>query len=381
MTIKPMLLNNRILYFPRPSRLVEYAKSFLRPIDLDPAVVETVLSSYALEMTRPPANLPLSRRTRNIIVTTPGGKKVLKRYKRRLQIPNIRYSHSILSRLDEQGFPGPRLVAAPDGENIIHYDGENYALFDYIEGINYSLNFLLRTHRLRLMVLASQTLARLHRQLGGFLPDGQHYLGFASYTGPWQRDTDWFKAKIESLKQKSIQLRGDAEKMQAGWLIQHSGYIFDEFCQLDERLAAANLPRQIIHGDYGLHNLVFQKDGTVTPIDFESARLEWRLSDLTSCLSKLQYASGAYDFESLHIFMTAYQEVFPISAGEWQFLPAVWRFHKLRAAIIYWNSYFESNGPLRKLLSARDALAQADWTLEHPDMLLAINPDVSRGNA
>jgi hypothetical protein len=68
-----------------------------------------------------------------------------------------------------------------------------------------------------------------------------------------------------------------------------------------------------------------------------------------------------------------YQSAYPIHADEWRFLPLVWRFHKLRAALIYWNSYFETGGPARKLISARDAVSQAEWAMNNPDKLLQLN--------
>ena len=155
--------------------------------------------------------------------------------------------------------------------------------------------------------------------------------------------------------------------------------MLDELGQLDETLRNSALTRLIIHGDYGLHNIVFHRSGIVTPIDFESSRLEWRLSDLVSALSRLRYRNGVYNFESIRSFLTGYRSVYAIGEEEWQFLPLVWRFHKLRASLIYWNSYFETGGPARKLISARDAVGQADWAMKNPDMLLRLNGPLSVG--
>ncbi len=365
---------HRIFYLPRPSRLSEYIRSRSRSLDIEFETVKVVLGQYGLELTSPPSNLPLSRRTRNVVVHTSIGKKVLKLHRARHQPPAIIYGHSILTRLAQLDFPAPRLTATPDGETFINHAGRIYALFDFVEGINYSLNFLLRTHRLKLMAMAGQTLACLHRQLNGFMPEGQHHLGFTSYTGPWRRGLTWFIDKVDELKEKSRNLSNSEDKTHADWLIQNSNYVLDELAPLNDTLCQAPLPRLVIHGDYGLHNLIFQKDGTATPMDFESSRLEWRLSDLVSCLSRLRYGKRAYDFESIRCFMTAYQAEYPIGADEWRFLPQVWRFHKLRAALIYWNSYFETGGPGSKLISARDAVSQAEWALNYPDKLLELNP-------
>jgi Ser/Thr protein kinase RdoA (MazF antagonist) len=354
--------------------MVHYLKSHLRSADISAETVEAVLSQYGLTPLRPPENLPLSRRTQNVVVRTPAGKMVLKRYRDRLNTASIQYGHSILIQLARSNFPAPRLVLSPAGESFVRYASSHYGLYEYMQGINYSMRYLLRPHRLKLMSLAGQTLARLHRQLEGFQPEGEHHLGFVSYTDGWRRDIPWFRTKVEELTAKSSGLTHAEARQHADWMVRNSHAILEELDRLDALLANVPLPRVIIHGDYGLHNLIFHSDSRVTPMDFESSRLEWRFSDLVSCLSRLRLADGAFDFENMGSLMRAYQQEFPLTADEWQFLPLVWRFYKLRSSLIYWNSYFETGGPLRKLISSRNAVSQADWVMENPVPILDLNP-------
>jgi Ser/Thr protein kinase RdoA (MazF antagonist) len=362
-----------IPHFPRPARLSEFVKSRLRSLDIELETVQSVLDRFGLELLDPPSNLPLSRRTRNLMLNTSAGRKVMKRYRARLDGSAITYSHSILGRLAELNFPAPRLSTSPAGDTFVSLSSGSYALFDFVDGKNYSLSFVPPAYRYKLMMLAGQTLGRLHRALAGFMPDGRHYLGFVSYTGDWQRNLAWHSAKVNEMKEKSQSLSNEHDKMHADWLVQNCNYILYELGQLDEILRKSALPRSIIHGDYGLHNIVFNGNGVITPIDFESSRLEWRLSDLVSALSRLRYGSGVYNFESIRNLLEGYQLEYPISGDEWRFLPLVWRFHKLRASLIYWNSYLETGGPARKLISARDAVSQADWVMKNPDKLLRLN--------
>jgi Ser/Thr protein kinase RdoA (MazF antagonist) len=293
-----------------------------------------------------------------------------------LDVATITYSHSILERLAELHFPAVRVTGTPNGESFVSLESGNYALFDFVDGTNYSLSFVPPSYRHKLMNIAGQTLGRLHSALAGFMPEGWHHLGFVSYTGDWRRNLAWHSAKVDEMKEKSRALSNEEDRQHADWLVQNCTYILNELAQVDETLRSSALTRLIIHGDYGLHNIVFQRN-TVTPIDFESSRLEWRLSDLVSALSRLRYSNGVYNFESIRNFVDGYQAAFPISAEEWQFLPLVWRFHKLRASLIYWNSYFETGGPARKLISARDAVSQADWAIKNPDQLLRLNTLIS----
>jgi Ser/Thr protein kinase RdoA (MazF antagonist) len=111
-------------------------------------------------------------------------------------------------------------------------------------------------------------------------------------------------------------------------------------------------------------------------LDFETARLEWRLSDLVSALSRLRFRNGEYDFETIAAFLSAYQAEYPIDKEEWTWLPKVWRFYKLRSSLIYWNSYLDTGGPVRKLISAQDAIDQANWVNQHPERLLNLIPEL-----
>ncbi len=370
----PLLLPPRLLHAPRPARVAAFIGSRLRPLDIDPDVIGPVLSRYRLELARPPQNLPIGRRGRNVALTTTAGQQVLKLYRPQWQTETIVYEHSILNRLAGLNFPAPRLVATPQGETFVGEGGRNYALFHFMAGTNYTSTYLLRAHRLRLTAMAGQTLARFHWQLQGFVPEGQHHLGFTSYTGARRRDLAWHIEKVSELKERSRGL-GELEKTHADWLVRHSGALLEELARLDERLSAASLPRLIIHGDYGLHNLLFQQ--RAAPLDFELTCLEWRLTDLVSCLARFRFVGDAYDVESMRCFMEAYQAEYPLSADEWQWLPQVWRFYRLQAAVQYWNSYFETIGPVRKLISARDSVSQAEWALNHQARLLALNPRVS----
>jgi len=363
-----------IFHIHRPSWLSAHVYSLLRPLDIPFGTVGAVLSRYGLELTGPIRNLPMSRRSRNVVMDTSAGKKVLKLYRPQWEAATIIYGHSILARLTQLNFPAPRPVATPHGETFISLAGRNYALFDFVQGTDYSCSFLLRAHRLKLMAMAGQTLARLHRQLEGFMPEGRHHLGFKSYTEGRQRDRAWHIHKVQELKERSRNLSGAEERSHADWLIRNGSYILEELCWLDECLRGAALRRLVIHGDYGAQNLLFLETGAATPLDFELARLEWCLSDLVSALSRLRFKNGAYDFQSMQFFMKGYLGEYPLSAEEWQLLPRVWRFYKLQSAVQYWNSYFETSGPTRKLISARDAVSQADWVLHYQDKLLQINP-------
>lgn len=354
-----------LLHIPRPDRLVQTVKTRLEPPEIQSSAVGDLLARYGLEQAGSSQNLTVRKRNRNLVVKTSAGKKVLKQYWHGWPSSFIVHEHSILAHLAAHHFQAPRPIATLAGDTFVGHQDHHYALFEFEAGKNYASSFLLRPHRLRLMTLAGRTMAGLHRQLAGFMPQGRHYTGFRPDMEDRWRDMNWHVNKVAELEKKTGRLV-EAEKIEcASWLMAHSHYILDEMRRLDEILRTATLPRLLIHGDYGLHNLHFHRNGTVTVLDFESCRLEWRLRDLITCLSRFRYTNGAFDLQSVRRFVTAYEAVFPLSSDEWRLLPQVWRFCKLQDAVKYWNSFFETNGPYRKLASAQEAVEQADWALSH----------------
>jgi Ser/Thr protein kinase RdoA (MazF antagonist) len=360
-----------ILGVPRPARMIESARARLRRPDIARETVQEIMGLYGLALSGPPRNLSASRRNHNVVVATPAGRWLLKRYRPQWQSETVSYCHSIIAELASRGFPVPRLAVARDGHDYVGVGGHHYALIEFVDGSSYSANFLLRSDRRRLMAMAGTTMARLHKTLQGFVPHGCHHLGFAEYSGGRRRDITWYHSKVRELLERSARLDHTEDQASADWLIPWGSPLVEQLAPLDKLLHDAPLTRTVIHGDYGLHNLLFGKDGTVIPIDFELARLEWRLSDLVSCLSRLRYAGGAYDFQSIRWFLTAYDAEYPLSDDEWRLFPEVWRFYKLQGAVQYWGSYFETGGPRRKLLAARDALEQAAMVARDPAGLLA----------
>jgi glycosyltransferase involved in cell wall biosynthesis/Ser/Thr protein kinase RdoA (MazF antagonist) len=361
-----------IPHVPRPSRLTATLASRTGAPVIDPSTVAEVLSNYGAAYTSPPRNLRLARRSLNVTVTTPVGDRVLKCYRPQWKPATVRYGHSILEHLEARGVPAVRLARTSDGETFVVRDDRVFALFEFVEGVNYSLNFLRRRDRLRLTVMAGETLAGLHRNGEDYVPDGEHHLGLVSHAGPWRRDLAWHAEAITDLGARSRELGDPEAAVPAQRLRQRSAQLLDEISTLHGTLASADLPALVIHGDYGLHNLLFQLDGQppcAVPVDFELSRLDWRINDLISALGKYRYRGGHYDFESMQTFVAAYAAAFPLTDEEVRLLPEAWRLYKLQAAVQYWNSYFETDGPARKLESALDSIEQAHWVLDRPAII------------
>ncbi len=354
---------------PRPSRVSALVGSRLGQPLIERATVREVLRHYELEPLAASRNLRLGRRSLNAAVTTVRGPKVLKLYRPQWNASTVAYGHAILLELEARGFPAVRLHRTPAGDTAVVRGERVFALFDFVPGVNYSLNYLLRSDRLRLTTIAARTLAALHRCLEDYVPDrGEHHLGFAAPTGPRRRDLAWHEAKVDELRARAGEIDDPEAACLARTLDCAADEVLEELDRLDGLLSSAFLRRLVIHGDYGLHNLIYRADRAI-PVDFEVSRLDWRVNELVSVLGKHRYRGGRYDLESMRTFMTAYANVFPLTPDERSLFPEVWRSYKLQAAVQYWNSYFETGGPTRKLASAIDSIEQSKWVVDHPGVI------------
>ena len=130
---------------PRPSRVRALATGRFGPAVLPPDRVHEVLDAYGLAAgAGPQSDLRIGRRSLNAAVATPRGMKVVKRYRPQWGEPLVEYGHSVLRRLEERSFPSVRLTRTPEGRTHTVVGGSVYAVFDFVEGTSYSLNFLRR---------------------------------------------------------------------------------------------------------------------------------------------------------------------------------------------------------------------------------------------
>lgn len=350
----------KVLRVPRRSRITASLSARFEPGDVGAGALIEVLGAFGLEPVGSQRNLRLSRRSQNVVVDTHLGKKVVKIYRPQWTPDTVECGHSVLRRLEEVGFPAPVLVRTPEGRDQVQTRQGVAAVFGFLPGTNLSLNYMLRPDRLRITAEAGATLARMHRVLDGFEPSGAHHLGFVSLSGPRRRTAEWYAETLGSLADRSSDLADPEALGVARMLIERSDGLLDSIADLDTRMGTSSFRRVVIHGDYGIHNLLFAPDRSAVPVDFELSRLDWRVNDLISALGKHRYRNGSYDFESMQTFLSAYAARFPLDREEAAEFPGAWRLYKLHAAVQYWYSYFMTDGPVRKLHSAIDALDQAD---------------------
>lgn len=334
----------------RPGRVAALVKARLYRPGIDRETVAEVLERYGLRTTRPSENLPLGWRNRSVLVHTASGRHVLKRYRDVWTLSAITHEHSIVRRLEEVGFPAVRLATTPEGETVVELRDRHFALFGFEEGANVAGYFVPRARRSRLQRQAGALLARFHRDLRGFAPEGGHHLGFDGLTGPRSRDLSWHLRALADLEAAAPPSPPEARE-QWRWLSANAPRASSRLERLDAALTDASLSVLVIHGDFGIHNILFRGDGAAVLHDFELARLDWRLIDVAAVLSRSSVEDG-------RAFLAGYRAVDVVPADEWRLLPQVWEYYRLAGAVQSWRNFAEFGG-VERLRTARRRIEEA----------------------
>lgn len=344
------------IHVPRPARLAATARAHLSTTAMPTAVVAQVLADHRLEAIGPPRPLPLGRRSDNVVVPTAWRPVVVKRYRHDWTAERVAHVHSVLEELAARGSPGPRPVHRPDGGVGTRVGERHFVVLEVLPGRNVSLDYLGRTGHVRAAAVAGRALARLHADLDGFEPAGAHHLGFVGGGGPPRLPGAWYAAAVDRLR--SLDPTGLPD---AATLVARAGELGERLARLDEVVGGADLRRIVVHGDYGLHNLVFARHDVAVPVDFELARLDWRLTDLVLALGRFGPSRTTWHVPAVEAFLAAYTRRQPVEPDELAHLGDVWRLVRLQAAVRAADAAGRGEDAQRRWRAAREAVDEVDW--------------------
>lgn len=334
---------------PTPRAAVRRARARLDAPSVDPLDAAEILLRYGLVARGRPRNLALANRSRTVEVRSDRGSVVLRRYRDAWELPAIVHEHSILAHLERERFPAPRLLGTTVGSTIVEHRGARYAVFRFDPGRSPGGIVLPRSRRARLIDAMADRLAALHETLAGVAPAGRHHLGLDPGTGTPRADLAWHVRTLERLA-ASPPANGDAEQEAWDALRRRIPQLVDDLASAHSALVGVPLSTLVIHGDYGAHNVLLRRDGTIAIYDFELARTDVRLVDLVIVLGRLGSDAPR--------FLERYRARVPDVSGELRSLPAVWRYHRLCGAVRSWDNHARL-GETRRLHAATARLDEA----------------------
>ncbi len=284
-------------------------------------VVEDVSAALGVGDVRAARSVGVGR-SWNVVMETDRGRLVMKRYKPSVEDAAVVSEHGVLQRLAELQLPAPRLVAGPEGATVVRRADGAFALFDHIDG-HLPMHELvtLPAERRRQARAAGTLLAILHEALAdvppaaypstGLGPDGSRRLPSAGHA-------DLLRRAAAALSTSSRATATLAERL----------------CGLDAQLAGSSLRTTLVHGDYGPYNLLLRSGRPLVVIDFELARLDWRLLDVVTAAPRFSVGRTGFSADRFAAFLGGYLELAPEMRAELALAPVLLELLSLRRAAI-----------------------------------------------
>lgn len=134
----------------------------------------------------------------------------------------------------------------------------------------------------------------------------------------------------------------------------------------------STLPTQIIHGDFGLGNLLFEEDNLTAVLDWEFAVLDVRAMDIATLLVSMLFANGVADFgRSAALLSHGYRTHIQLTTEEIAALP--WLIRLWNAVnLIWWVGHDVAIGHQRpsQIDRLRRAQETAHWLAYHADEVI-----------
>lgn len=327
------------LRVPKPGTVREYLRARIQSPAISLETVSEVLGDAGFGPPVSVRNLTHGWRTNIVMVITSGPRLILRRYPDRWSDSAVEHEHSLLLELERRDYLAPRLIELGDGSYTRRIDGARYSVQTFEPGRVLTGFYMNRAEIQKTQRSIGTVLAEFHRVLEGFVPSGEHHLGIDPHTGRQRRDLDWHIDAIDRL---------DAET-ELGSPFGNPDEITSlrtRLVELDDLIEATDLPKAIVHGDYGLHNIIFRESGRVVVHDFELSRWDIRLLDLAASLSRLwpEYRAD---------FLDGLLAGDGVSSAELEMLGPVWEWYRIRGAVQSAEAYSRLGGQHRRAAVSR----------------------------
>jgi Ser/Thr protein kinase RdoA (MazF antagonist) len=290
---------------------------------IEPAIVDALLERYGLRAIDRARTLTAPRaRGSVLLVPTQQGDVVVKRYKDGVDHSAVEIEHAVLDALAGSGIAAPRLRRTEHAASSQWLDDRCYAVYDYIAGHRHPHELLMASvDRHQLEMIAGRILAMLHLALESTRVPASPRLGFSKRGGRRVRDIEWHTARLRAAP---VPRRVRAWMEASLW-------------RLAETFTAHELPLTVVHGDFGPYNLLIRRNDVPVVVDFELARLDWRLVDVATALPRFAQRRRHFDVGAARRVLDAYREGIGASEAEIQLLPEMLAFLSLQRAAVAWE--------------------------------------------
>ncbi len=283
-------------------------------------LVTDVLGMYGLWHEGEPEPVAGGSLNFNFHVRSDGGEHFLRRYRDTLELPRILGEHALVKWAAERGIPAPIPETVPERGTIATIAGGNWALFPWVDGIV--------------------------RERGSLTPSQAHTLGsahgavqatLAPYPSlPDERPTlVWDKAQSLDLLGRIAKVA--SERNAEAWMQEHLARQSAALESLDVLPPSAfeSLPRQVLHGDFHDHQVLWDGDEIVAIVDWEIWRTDARVWEVIRSLAFSQLLDSAL----LDDYLTGYRQFIQLSEDECRLGLKLWWQSRV-VGVWAWAEYF-----------------------------------------
>lgn len=329
-----------------------------------------VLEQYALgEILRIDPLLKGSRKSPKLILTTAGGRYLLKRRApNRSDVLKAAFSHAVQRHLVASGLPVPRLRTTADGrDTMVCRGGHIYEVFEYLPGAPFDFS-------VAAVEDAARVLGRFHAALDGYRPDYE-----PSRTG--FHDNNGVRTSINGIP--SAVSQHDSVAGQQAELLGTIARLFDAYDRASEAVEAESFgqwPVQVVHADWHPGNMLFL-DGRVSGlIDFDSLRMLPRVTDVANGALQFSIVGGGddpsrwpagADETRLEHFLIAYDATVGLRPEEVRVIPHL-MVEALVAEAVLPVAATGSFGRIEGFRFLRSILRKAEWLQAHGERLVSV---------
>lgn len=251
----------------------------------------------------------------NLLVTTPRGKFVVKRYISR-EANDVSFDVEVLAHLRDAGFPVPAPI--PAGELLVgELSGKPAAVFEFIEGAHPGLSW---------GSSAAAWMAKLHVLTVGYRPSASKSWGELSEI---HRANDFAE---------------DFARLGYHALLEDVALLEAEWSQKVRELADS-LPTGLIHGDPYPGNMLIQDDDLVALLDWDTSCIGRLVLDVAETCIRWAAPSLDLDVAVVEQVVRSYETVRNLTPEELDALPVALRVSTLGSAVQWLSGKIGSPHP------------------------------------
>jgi homoserine kinase type II len=211
----------------------------------------------------------------------------------------INHLAKVLSELKKEGFPVAQMIYNKDKKPTSNYENKVFAIFEFVEGQIYDFSE-------KSLISAAKTLARLHKKTSKISSKHTTIVKIKHFIAAIPNNL--WEGNDSILKKYEQNQSNNKEVIQ---LIKRTKHHFDLFLQ-NNKYVQEKENISIVHGDFHIHQLIFQEQEVAALIDFDDVKYGLAEYDLIKgVVSFIGFPNKTgFNFNNLKIFLDAYRKIY-----------------------------------------------------------------------